>query len=218
MKIVVTGSTKGIGRAVVEYFLALGHEVHGIDILPSDLENENYTHYVADVTNQLLLPHIDNVEILVNNAGTYNTDEDIDTNLNGTILCTQSYGLQPKIKSIVNLASACAHTGSEFGKYCASKGGVISYSKWTARQIAKYGATCNSISFGGVLTDQNAPVIQNKDLWNKVMEVTPLKQWTSPDECAEWIYFLAVINKSCTAQDIIVDNGESCNQRFVWTN
>ena len=46
--------------------------------------------------------------------------------------------------------------------------------------------------------------------------MTKLGKWMTPEECAEWVYFLTVMNKSCTAQDIVVDNGELFNHTFVW--
>lgn len=48
------------------------------------------------------------------------------------------------------------------------------------------------------------------------MELTPLKKWASPEEIANWIYFLTVINQSCTGQDIIIDNGETSATNFIW--
>lgn len=219
MKVVVTGSSKGIGLAVANLFLEYGHEVHGIDILESSInDNKNYLHHVADVRNKFRLPDIQDVDILINNAGCQNSDDDIDTNLKGLINCTEVYGLQPNIKSIVNMASVSAHNGAEFPRYAASKGGVLSYTKWTATEIAKYGehATCNSLSFGGVLTDLNAQVMYDESKWKEIMEVTPLKKWATTREAAEWTYFVAVINKSMTGQDIIIDNGESSYTKFVW--
>ena len=48
------------------------------------------------------------------------------------------------------------------------------------------------------------------------MSMTPLKKWASAKEAAEWIYFVAKVNKSMSGQDIIVDNLEMLNHRFVW--
>jgi len=101
-------------------------------------------------------------------------------------------------------------------QYVASKGGVLAYTKWTANEIAKYGATCNSLSFGGVITDLNKPVLDDEDKWNKIMDVTPLKKWATAEEAAEWTYFISVNNKSMTSQDVIIDNGESSFTQFVW--
>ena len=155
--------------------------------------------------------------ILINNAGVQGTANDIEINLKGLINCTKKYALNNKhIKSVINQAAASGSTGADFGSYVASKAGVIGYTKFTAKEIAKYGATCNSISFGGVLSPVNWEVMNDEKKWNKIMGMTPLKKWVTPAEAAEWIYFLAVTNKSCTAQDIIIDNGEMFNHTFVW--
>lgn len=216
MKVVITGSSNGIGLACSVLFTYRGHDVYGIDKHPSSYSDSKYIHYIADVRNKDELPGIDNVDILINNAGEQNSADDIDTNLKGLINTTEVYGLQPNIKSIVNMASVSAHNGAEFPRYAASKGGVLSYTKWTANEIAKYGATCNSLSFGGVTTDINRHVIDDISKWNEIMEVTPLKKWATPQEAAEWTYFISVINKSMTGQDIIIDNGETSKTNFVW--
>ena len=82
--------------------------------------------------------------------------------------------------------------------------------------MAKYGATCNSLSFGGVLTELNRPVTEDAASWNTIMSMTPLKKWMTSYECAEWIYFVSVVNKSMSGQDIIIDNLETLNHQFVW--
>ena len=49
------------------------------------------------------------------------------------------------------------------------------------------------------------------------MEATPLKKWATLEEVCDWIYFLTVINKSASGQDILIDNGEyNLNSTFVW--
>ena len=124
--------------------------------------------------------------------------------------------MQPAIKAVLHIGSASAHTGSEFPEYCASKGGLLAYTKNVALRIAKYGATCNSLDPGGVLTPLNEPVISDPALWAQIMEETPLRRWANPEEIAQWAYFLTVTNRFCTGQSIVVDGGESINFRFVW--
>ena len=217
MKVLITGTSSGMGLEFAKRFLAEGHEVIGLDIQSSAILSNNYQHYICDVSIEDTLPEINGVEILINNAGIQsNSNKDIDVNLVGVINCTKKYGLQPSIKSILNQASVSAHNGAEFGEYTASKGGVLSYTIWTAKQVAKFGATCNSLSFGGVETELNKPVMENKEAWDEIMSMTPLKKWASAKEAADWAYFLTVVNKSATAQDFIIDNGEFFNHKFVW--
>ena len=215
MKILVTGTTQGIGKAITELFLEKGHSVIGIDRQPASIEHKEYTHYQCDVRDKEALPAVEDVEILINNAGTQNED-DIDINLKALIYMTERYGVQPKIKSVLHVGSASGHTGAEFPEYCASKGGVLAYTKNVAMRIAPFGATCNSLDPGGVLTPLNACVIEDPELWAEIMEETPLKKWATPEEIAEWAYFLTVTNTFCTGQNILVDGGESINYNFVW--
>lgn len=215
MKVLITGTSQGIGKAIAEHFLTSGHEVYGIDRQGASIVHPSYIHYVCDVRDYDNLPEIEGVEVLVNNAGTQNGD-DIDINLKALIRVTEKYGLQPKIRSILNIGSASGHTGSEFPEYCASKGGVIAYTKNVALRVAEYGAVCNSLDPGGVLTPLNDCVTDDPALWQEIMQQTPLKRWATADEIAQWAYFLTVTNSFCTGQSIVVDGGESINSHFVW--
>jgi len=220
MKVLITGTSRGIGLEIAHKFLAEGHTVIGFDRLPGDSElinNTQYTHHIIDVRNEAGLPEIEGIEILINNAGVQtDSPEDMEVNFTGLYNCTEKYGIQPAIKAIVNIASASAHSGAEFPIYAASKGAVLAYTKNVAARVAPYGATCNSISPGGVVTELNAPVMDYPDKWAEIMNETMLKKWATPEEVALWVYFVAVINKSMTAQDVLIDNGEIAKSNFVW--
>lgn len=215
MKILITGTSNGIGREIALKFLQTDNDVIGIDHCAATIKHPRYTHVTVDVATDTL-PAVSDVEILINNAGVQNSGRDIDVNLKATIRVTEQYAFQNKIKSVLFIASASAHNGSEFPEYAASKGGVIAYMKNTALRVAKYGATANSLSPGGVLTASNNRVTNDPQKWQRIMDVTLLPKWAEPAEIAEWAYFVTVVNKSMTAQDILIDNGEIAKAEFVW--
>lgn len=218
MNILVTGTSQGIGLGIAKRFLADGHIVYGFDRKGCPVElcgDINYHHIIVDVRFPELFPELPQIDIIINNAGTQNED-DIEINLKGVINITEHYGIHEGIKSILNIGSASAHTGAEFPEYAASKGGILSYTKNVAMRIAKFGATCNSLDPGGVITDLNRPVLDDAEAWEEIMQVTPLKRWAEVSEIAEWAYFLCMVNKFCTAQNILVDGGEANYFNFVW--
>ena len=230
MTVLITGASGGIGKATAKYFLDRGHEVHGLDIREADAElcgyeqssagAGKYFHHIADITDKSsvrsALPEDFRPEILINNAGIQEGERDIDVNLKGMINVTEMLAIgSDRIVSVVNIGSASGHTGSEFPEYAASKGGVLAYTKNVALRLAPQ-ATCNSIDPGGVTTELNRVVMDDPKLWNRIMELTPMKRWASAEEIAEWIYFVAVNNRFMTGQNLLIDGGEAGRSEFVW--
>lgn len=219
MKILITGTAGGIGRAAAAYFLERGHEVHGIDLAETSIANKRYTHHLADVCRPESFPAFaeeEMPEVLVHCAGVQDSGRDIDVNLKGAINITERYAIEnDRIRSVVIVGSASAHTGSEFPEYAASKGGLLAYTKNVALRLAPR-AICNSIDPGGVMTDLNKCVIEDETLWQQIMDLTPLKRWAEPEEIAEWIYFVGVNNRFMTGQNLLIDGGEAGNMTFVW--
>ena len=215
MNILITGTSSGIGKGCAEYFLKEGHNVYGFDKKDSAISDGNYKHFCLDIREEASYPELPAMNVLVNNAGVQN-ENDIDVNLKGTIQITEHYGIQPEIRSIIMIGSASGHTGSEFPEYAASKGGVLAYTKNVAMRVAWFQATCNSLDFGGVMTELNRPVMEDEKLWAEIMKLTPLKRWMTVEEAAEWIYFMAVKNRFCTGQNILIDGLEAGNCSFIW--
>lgn len=224
MDVLITGTSSGIGRACAELFLARGHHVWGLDIAPASLEHERYEHVIADVRDRASLPANLEPEVIVNNAGVQESPDDIAVNLCGTMNVTEAYAFAgeglaavpaPRIRAVVNVGSASGHTGSEFPAYAASKGGVMAYTKNVANRLAPQ-ATCNSVDPGGVLTELNRRVMDDEAMWGRIMELTPLKRWATPEEIAEWIYFVGVVNRFMTGQNLLIDGGEAGAAEFVW--
>jgi NAD(P)-dependent dehydrogenase (short-subunit alcohol dehydrogenase family) len=217
---VITGASRGIGLAAARAFLQKGHAVFGIDRLPAhpSLAGENYAHFIADIRDPDSLPDIPDVNVLFNNAGMQNSEDDIDLNLKGTIAVTEKYIQHPeKLRSVLFNASASSVTGKEFPLYAASKAGIVGYMKNVAVRLAPYGVTVNALSLGGVLTELNEPVCRDEKLWSEIMRVTPLKKWMTPEEAADWVVFLTLTNRSMSGQNLLIDNGETgLNDTFVW--
>lgn len=224
-RVIISGTSRGIGKAVAELFASvrdnhnnLMYDVFGIDKNPVESEfltyAPNYHHYIADVRDTL--PDIEFPEIVIANAGTQEDDDSIDVNLVGLINFCEAYADQPCIQAVCTVASASAHSGAEFPRYTASKGGVVAYTKNLALRVAKYGAVCNSISPGGVYTPINEHIVQDKNKLDAVLNEAILHRWASAEEIAQWIYFITAVNKSATAQDFLVDNGEMAKSNFIW--
>ncbi|MBE5854807.1 MAG: SDR family oxidoreductase [Lachnospiraceae bacterium] len=214
MRILVTGSSRGIGLACVKKYIEMGHEVIGFDINPTDYKAKGYTHMLVDIAGDL--PDLEPIDVLVNNAGVQDGGREIEINLQGTIAVTEKYGIHDGIHSILFMASSSASNGAEFPLYAASKGGMVTYMKNTALRIAGFGATSNSISAGGVYTPLNQHIMEDASLMEQCLNETLLHRWADAEEIADLCYYLTNINKSMTGQDLLIDNGEQLKSNFIW--
>ena len=215
MNVVVTGTASGIGKAVAETFLRNGHSVIGFDVQESYIIHKNYQHFVQDIREEPK-SKIEDVEILINNAGTLEESEAIAVNLTGTIRFTEHFLESRALRSVLFIASASARNGAEFPRYVASKAGIVGYMKNLALSLSGRGVTCNSISPGGVITPANRHILENERLYAAVKAETLLGKWAKPEEIADLAYFLTVTNRSITGEDILIDNGEMLKSNFIW--
>ena len=195
MRVFITGAAGGIGRAIAEKFLGEGHRVFGFDLRDSSLENPAYRHFCRDICAEEGPGPEETPEILIRCAGT-----------------TEAPGL----RSILFIASASARNGAEFPQYVASKAGLVGYMKNLALSVSKRGITCNSISPGGVITDMNRHILEDEKLYAAVLAETLLGKWARPEEIADLAYYLTVVNRSITGEDILIDNGEMLKSNFIW--
>ena len=168
------------------------------------------------------------IHILVNNAGTCSRldledmtiemwDRDLDTNLKATFLFSQAV-VYPHMKDagygrIINISSVSGINGGvvsgeeKNGRsgpgYSASKGGVIAFTKWVAKELGKYGITCNSVAPGATATAITAGVAY--DTSNQVIDRMGL-----PSDIANSVLYFASREASyTTAQILKVDGGLS---------
>ena len=215
MNVVISGSARGIGRAIALRFLEEGHKVYGFDVAKSSIEDPSYEHFLCDVREEKF-PEVPEPDIVINNAGTFEERDAIDVNLKGTINFNEHFIKSTALKSVLFIASASARNGAEFPQYAASKAGMVGYMKNKALELSHKCVTVNSISPGGVVTDSNAHILESEELYEAVKAETLLGKWADPEEIADLAYFLTVVNRSMTGEDLLIDNGEMLRSNFIW--
>jgi len=160
------------------------------------------------------------LDILVNNAGITQdksirkmTDEEwlqvIQTNLNAVFFCTTTaipIMVEQKYGRIINISSVNGQTGA-FGQanYAASKGGIITFTKTLALELAKSGITANVVAPGFTLTDMLSKVPEN--IQDQIKARIPLGRFGLPEETAKAVLFLAADGDYITGQQINVNGG-----------
>ncbi len=163
----------------------------------------------------------DGIDILVNNAGITRDnlvikmkeedwDQVMDINLKGVFLCTKAV-LRKMIKQkhgrIINLSSVVGVVGNPGQvNYCASKAGVIGFTKSLAKEVAGKNITVNAIAPGFIETDMtNALPDKVKEA---MVEVIPMKKYGRPEDIANLAVFLSGDGANyITGQVIHVDGG-----------
>jgi Dehydrogenases with different specificities (related to short-chain alcohol dehydrogenases) len=169
---------------------------------------------------QEVLEVYEKIDVLVNNAGITRdkslrkmTDDDwnevIETNLNSVFYCT-SASLPKMIERnygrIVNISSFIAQ-GGNFGQanYAASKGGIISFTKVLALELAKYNITANVIAPGFTETDMLGHV--PSEVLEQIKQRIPMHRLALPEEVAKAAAFLICDGDYVTGQQINVNGG-----------
>ncbi|PWK15859.1 3-oxoacyl-[acyl-carrier-protein] reductase [Tumebacillus permanentifrigoris] len=236
---VVTGGSRGIGRAVVKDLAASGVTVvftyNGNQAKAEDVVREieeaggqavaikcdvSREKEVKDLFKQVRTSY-GKLDILVNNAGITNDgfvammseakfEEVLKVNLGGTFLTTrEAVKLMMKQKSgvIINLASTTGISGNKAQtNYAASKGGIISFTKALAQEVAEHNIRANVVAPGFIETDMTKGMDQG--VLSRMLELIPLRRIGKPEDIAYLVTFLSSDRASyITGKVYTVDGG-----------
>lgn len=138
--------------------------------------------------------------------------EVLDTNLDGTFNLTKAAIvtlLKQKSGNIVNISSVSGIVGlPRQTNYAASKGGIISFTKALAKEVAAYNIRVNAVAPGFIETDMLKDL--REDFKNQVLQKIPLGRMGKPEEVAKAVKFLVSDEaRYITGQTIVIDGGMS---------
>lgn len=163
------------------------------------------------------------LDIVVNNAGftrpamlTKMTEEQwdavVDAHLKGPFLCIQAaskYFQEQKYGKVINVSSVAGLVGTVGqANYSAAKGGILSFTKSVAREMARYNVCANVISLGIVETDMTEKIRQDEKLKEIYMNRILMKRFGTADDISPAFVFLASTESDyITGQVLCVDGG-----------
>jgi 3-oxoacyl-[acyl-carrier protein] reductase len=216
--VLVTGASRGIGKAVAEKLVAMGAKVAGTATSENGAANiseylgENGKGYALNVTDAdsvtevlaAIKADLGDIDILVNNAGITRDnlmmrmkdeewDDIISTNLTSIFRLSKAV-LRPMMKKrhgrIINIGSVVGTMGNAGqANYSAAKAGVIGFSKSLAKEIASRGITVNVVAPGFIDTDMTKAL--NEEQRKAISDQVPADRLGEPDEIASTVAFLA---------------------------
>lgn len=191
---------------------------YGVEVLTSVGDIADY-HYVAQLFN-LITERFGGIDVLVNNAGisyvgllTDMTIDDwnriINTNLTAVFsTCKHAvpYMVQKQSGKIINISSVWGNVGASCEvAYSASKGGMNTFTKALAKELAPSGIQVNAISCGCIDTQMNA-CFSEEDIAALTEEI-PAGRFGTPKEVADLVLNLATGHNYLTGQIITLDGG-----------
>ncbi|AWW65358.1 3-oxoacyl-ACP reductase FabG, partial [Mannheimia haemolytica] len=213
----VTGATRGIGKAIAEELVAKGYIVVGT--ATSEKGAESISAYLGENGKGLVLNVADaesiesvlkqiketfgDVDVLVNNAGITRDgllmrmkDEDwfdiIQTNLTSVYRLSKAV-LRPMMKKggrIITIGSVVGSMGNPGQtNYCAAKAGLVGFSKSLAKEVASRGITVNVVAPGFIATDMTDELTEDQK--NAILSQIPAGELGSPQDIAKAVAFLA---------------------------
>jgi NAD(P)-dependent dehydrogenase (short-subunit alcohol dehydrogenase family) len=241
---IVTGGASGFGRATVMRFTREGARVVVVDLdeprgaAVVDELGDVARLVIGDVsTTDTAVTAVaaardafGRLDVLVNNAGivqgddreTWDTTEEkwdtvLQVNLRSVFVCSKAaipVMLEGGSGSIVNVASIAASVCTGGAAYAASKGAILSYTRHTARELARRGVRMNAVSPGFMRTPMTTGERDGLDEAAQEERVAgfashlPMKRMGAMDDIADAILFLASDEASyITGQEVIVDGG-----------
>jgi len=182
---VITGTRKGIGRFLAEYYAQHGYDVVGCSRASSDLQLPGYQHHCLDVADEPAVKSMfleiskkyGRVDVLINNAGIASMNHSlltpkstaqklVDTNFLGTFLfCREAAKMMQRqhfgrIVNFTTVATAFNLEGEAI--YAATKAAVESLTRVLARELAQWQITVNAIGPTPVKTDLTRSIPQAK--------------------------------------------------------
>ena len=232
--VLITGGSRGIGKAMVYAFARAGYNVllnfNKSESLANEIASEfnNVKVYGADVGNQENVLHMVNyakenfggIDILINNAGIacnglfQDLQQDewnrlINTNLTGVYNCTKAVlpdMIAKKQGKIINISSIWGMVGaSNEVAYSASKAGVIGLTKALAKEVGPSNIQVNCIAPGIVMTDMISDY--SLDELNAITDQIPLGRIGSTNDIADLALFLASDSANYITGQIFSPNG-----------
>jgi NAD(P)-dependent dehydrogenase (short-subunit alcohol dehydrogenase family) len=222
--VVVTGGTRGIGRAVADRFAAAGDRVVALGRADCDVTSEAAVAACFD--------RIGPVDVLVNNAGVSASADvarttlgdwraQIDVNATGAFLCTRAVlgGMRERGGGrIVTVASTAGVHGARYtAAYTASKHAAVGLTRAVAAEVAGTGVTANAVCPAFVRTDMTAASVERivattgrsaEDAEAALASMTPLGRLLEPEEVAFAVAFLAAPEAAAiNGQTLVLDGG-----------
>jgi 3-oxoacyl-[acyl-carrier protein] reductase len=233
-KVLVTGASRGIGRAITEAFLANGAAVWGLSTKePADLPqrfeaaNGKLRWIVTDLSKietverviEQALKSADGFDALVNNAGVTKDGlafrmklEDfqrvLDVNLTAAFLISRVIAREMARRrsgAIVNMTSVVGvHGNGGQVNYAASKAGLVGLTKSLAQEVAARGVRVNAVAPGFIVSDMTNAMTEESKA--NMLNRIPLKRAGTPEDVAQAVLFLAE-SSYITGQVLQVDGG-----------